>query len=110
MRNRVVLALAFTAAGCLLPAAADTPALAGNTLATAPTAPPFKPPYGYRMKVVGGEKMYCSKTVVVGSRFAKEVCMTQEQLVELKARETDIQRELSRGQTVCAGGSGCASQ
>lgn len=111
VRSHIPLLLTIASAGFVVPAAADTPTTtAGNTPAAAPVPAPYKPPHGYRMKIVGGEKMYCSKTVVVGSRFAKEICMTQEQLVDLKARETDVQRELSRGQTVCAGGSGCASQ
>jgi hypothetical protein len=48
---------------------------------------PFKVPAGYRAKTVEGKQMYCTKVVVLGSRFGKESCRTEAQLRELERQK-----------------------
>jgi hypothetical protein len=48
---------------------------------------PFKVPAGYRAKTVEGKPMYCTKVVVLGSRFGKESCRTEAQLRELERQK-----------------------
>jgi hypothetical protein len=82
--------------------AAEQPA-AQSTEQAAETADnkPFKIPPGYRSKRVGGKTIYCSSTVVSGSRFGKEKCRTEQQL-----REIAKQREAAtapQSQPACSG-------
>lgn len=53
-----------------------------------------------------GENIYCSKIVVLGSRFPKQDCRTEQEL-----RDLQIQRETARGEfeqrnKVCASNNG----
>jgi hypothetical protein len=69
----------------------------------------FKPPPGYRPKRVNGEQVYCSKVVVLGSRFAKEDCRTEAQLRELADRREEMRGDMEQRSRVCAGGGACQS-
>lgn len=51
---------------------------------------PFKVPSGYRARTIGGKMMYCTKNVVVGSRFGKESCRTEAQLRELEGQKAPV--------------------
>jgi hypothetical protein len=51
---------------------------------------PFKIPAGYRARTVGGKTMYCTKNVVLGTRFGKESCRTEAQLRELEAQQAPV--------------------
>jgi hypothetical protein len=92
-------------------AAAEQPAAqATSTEATAKAAEdnkPFKPPTGYRAKRVNGEQVYCTKVVVLGSRFAKEDCRTEAQLRDLEAQKASMRGEMDQRNRVCAGGGAC---
>lgn len=67
---------------------------------------PFKPPPGYRPKRINGEQVYCSKLVVLGSRFPKEDCRSEYDLREL-ARNRDAQKnDVDRTRAVCASNNG----
>lgn len=67
---------------------------------------PFKPPPGYRPKRINGEQVYCSKLVVLGSRFPKEDCRSEYELREL-ARNRDAQKnDLDRTRAVCTSNNG----
>lgn len=67
---------------------------------------PFKPPPGYRPKRINGEQVYCTKLVVLGSRFPKEDCRSEYELREL-ARNRDAQKnDMDRVRGVCASNNG----
>ena len=88
-------------------AAASVPAPA----AAAPeAAPAFRVPPGWRVKNLRGEEpRYCRKDVRLGSRFAKEECLTRDQLeLQLKVDSENAAR-VSQGARVCASAPGCAS-
>lgn len=67
----------------------------------------FKPPAGYKPKRVNGEQIWCTKTVVTGSKFAKEDCRTEAQLRDMLRSQASMRQELSRGRT-CSG-EGCVT-
>jgi hypothetical protein len=93
------------------PAAATTSEPAVTDTATASVAPdpnePFKPPAGYRLKRVKGNEVYCTKVVVLGSRFAKEDCRTEAQLRDLEQQKASMRGEMEQRNRVCSGGSAC---
>lgn len=77
------------------PAAEETAAATEEPAVTegaADDGKPFKVPAGYRAKTVEGKQMYCTKVVVLGSRFGKESCRTEAQLRELE-RQKKVQME-----------------
>jgi hypothetical protein len=63
---------------------------------------PFKIPPGYRSKRVNGKTIYCSSTVVSGSRFGKEKCRTEQQLREI-ARQREAATQPQPNQPACSG-------
>jgi hypothetical protein len=96
-------------------AAADQPsAQANSTEATTKAAvdddKPFKPPTGYRAKRVNGSQVYRTKTVVLGSRFAKEDCRTEGQLRDLERQKEAMRGEMDQRNHVCSGQGACGAQ
>ncbi len=69
----------------------------------------FKPPTGYRAKRVNGDQVYCTKVVVLGSRFPKEDCRTEAQLRDMEAQKAAMRSEMEQRNKVCAGGGACQS-
>ena len=67
----------------------------------------FKVPPGYRAKRVNGQQVYCTKIVVLGSRFSKEDCRTEGQLRDLEAQKASMRGEMEQRNRVCGGGSDC---
>jgi hypothetical protein len=105
MRVLVMCLLAFF----LQPAsAADAPAAPAadksENAESKEKKPAFKPPPGYRVKISGWDIVYCRKTPVLGSRFSKEVCMTEAQLKEHMAANEEMRRNKDQTSRVCAGG------
>ena len=96
-------------------AAADQPAAQANSTeeATAKAAveddKPFKPPSGYRAKRVNGNQVYCTKVVVLGSRFPKEDCRTEAQLRDLEAQKASMRGEMDQKKMVCSGAGACGA-
>ena len=99
-------------------AAADQPAAPAHansteatTEATAKAAveeeKPFKPPSGYRAKRVNGMDVYCTKVVVLGSRFPKEDCRTEAQLRDLEAQKGSMRGEMDQKKMICSGAGAC---
>jgi hypothetical protein len=93
-------------------AAAEKPA----EQATAAVAEPaddkervFKPPQGYRPKRINGDQVYCTKVVVLGSRFPKEDCRTEAQLRDIENQKKSMRSEMEQKNKVCAGGGACQS-
>jgi hypothetical protein len=70
---------------------------------------PFKPPQGYRAKRVNGEQVYCTKVVVLGSRFPKEDCRTAAQLRDIEAQKASMRTGMDQSNHVCSSANGCAS-
>ena len=90
------------------------PAQTTSTEATTKTAvaddKPFKPPTGYRAKRVNGNQVYCTKVVVLGSRFPKEDCRTEAQLRDLQAQKEALRGEMDQKNKVCSGQGACGMQ
>ncbi len=90
---------------------AATPAPAAETTAAAATQQddkPFKPPTGYRAKRVNGDQVYCTKVVVLGSRFPKEDCRTEAQLRDIEAQKASMRGEMDQRNHQCTSAAGCA--
>lgn len=94
-------------------AASATPAAAAKADSKEPQdtktdgkKPQFKPPPGYKVKIKGWDIVYCRKTPVLGSRFPKEICMTEAQLKEHLAANEEMRRNKDQTSRVC-GGTGC---
>ena len=66
---------------------------------------PFKPPSGYKAKRLNGEQVYCTKIVILGSKFPKEDCRTEAQLRDIMRSRASMREDLGRGRA-CTGG-GC---
>lgn len=69
----------------------------------------FKPPTGYRAKRVNGDQVYCTKVVVLGSRFPKEDCRTEAQLRDIEAQKASMRGEMDQMKHVCTSAAGCAN-
>jgi hypothetical protein len=67
----------------------------------------FKPPLGYKAKIVGWDILYCRKMVVTGSRFPKEVCMTETQLKEHLVRNDEMRRDMDKATRTCTTAGAC---
>jgi hypothetical protein len=112
MRAVILVAMA-TLAGCTSaprnpePAAAPAPVASAQDTAS-PAAPvrdskrTFKPPAGWRAKIVDWELRYCRKGPVGGSHFSTELCMTEDQLREHMAANDEMRRDKDRSSRVCA--------
>jgi hypothetical protein len=87
---------------------ASPAATEGTTAAITPAeeTKDFKPPPGYRAKRVNGEQVYCTKIVVLGSRFAKEDCRTEGQLRDLEAQKASMRGEMDQKNRVCSSANG----
>lgn len=90
---------------------AATPAPAAETTAAAvqDDDKPFKPPTGYRPKRVNGNEVYCTKVVVLGSRFPKEDCRTEAQLRDIEAQKASMRGEMDQHNHTCTSAAGCAN-
>jgi hypothetical protein len=66
---------------------------------------PFKPPAGYKPKRVNGELVYCTKTVILGSKFPIVDCRNEAQLKDMERNKRTMREDLNRART-CSGG-GC---
>jgi hypothetical protein len=66
-------------------------------------AKPFKPPAGYKPKRINGELVYCTKTVILGSKFPVVDCRNEAQLREMARTNRGMRDDLNRGRA-CAGG------
>jgi hypothetical protein len=70
---------------------------------------PFKPPQGYRPKRVNGAQVYCTKIVVLGSRFPKEDCRTESELRQMELAKASGRAEMDQIKHVCTSAAGCAN-
>lgn len=122
-----MIAIAFTAT--LLAACAAQPAgpvppapvavTAGSTAvapATSTTAAPVEAgsaktriPSGYKLVERDGTRLLCTRTTTLGSRFPKEICMTEAEYVELERSNEGSRQDLRKGIGICGGGTGVGS-
>jgi hypothetical protein len=84
-------------------AAATADAKGAQDAKSAEKKPEFKPPAGYKVKIHGWDIVYCRKTPVLGSRFSKEICMTEAELKEHLAANEEMRRNKDQSSRVCAG-------
>jgi hypothetical protein len=70
----------------------------------------FKPPAGYKTKIVDWSVLYCKKTTVLGSRFPKEVCMTEAQLKDHMATNDSMGRDKDQASRICANPEACGNE
>jgi len=72
--------------------------------------PDFRVPTGWRVKMLRGEEpRYCRTDVRLGSRFAKEECLTRDQLALRLQLEADNASRVSQGARICSSAPGCAN-
>lgn len=97
---------------------ANLPQLASTSAPpkTAPAASPstvalaqFEPPAGYKKREENGQVFYCTKVVVLGSRFAKTDCRTQKELEDLELQKASMRGEMDQRKNVCGSAAGCAN-
>jgi hypothetical protein len=86
-------------------AAAQPTATETTAKADAKDEKAFKPPAGYKAKRSNGEQMYCSKTVILGSKFPIEDCRTEAQLRDMERSRRTMREDVNKART-CAG-NGC---
>ena len=120
MRTLVLTALCVLAGcGSAPPAPETTTASAADAAAPSSTETKesasatgkqqFKPPPGYKVKIDGWNVVYCRKTTVLGSRFPKQVCMTEAELKEHMAATDAMKRDKDQVSRVCSQAAGCAN-
>ena len=78
-------------------------------LAAAEEEKPFVPPAGYKLRKDKGPDTYCTKVVVLGSRFPKEDCRTASQLRDMEAQKEAMRGEIVRRTAICSSAAGCAN-
>lgn len=100
-----------TTAPVVAAATAETPATATPATASESTSEkiPFKPPPGYKVKIDDWDIVYCKKVAIIGSRFPKEICMTEPQLKEHLAAVETMKRDKEQISHVCSQAAGCAN-
>lgn len=69
----------------------------------------FDPPPGYKPRTRDGQTLYCRKVVVLGSRFPKEICMTQAQLEEHERSNQAMRDDMSQHVPLCTSAAGCVA-
>jgi hypothetical protein len=90
-------------------AAAEAPASPAAIVADAsPTDGEFKPPAGYKQRVENGATVYCRKVMVLGSRFPKDLCLTEAQVRDLEASNDNMRRDKDQSSRICTAGA-CGS-
>lgn len=110
---RFVLLTALVAlAGCVSQATApDLATSAAEPVATQAAATKdgaFSIPRGYRKRPDKGADVYCAKMVVLGSRFPKEDCRTEQELRDLEEQKAAMRGEIDQRKSVCATKIPCA--
>jgi hypothetical protein len=63
----------------------------------------FKPPPGFKAKILDWGIVYCKKMPVLGSRFPKDVCMSEAELKEYLANNDAMRRDKDQASRICTG-------
>ncbi len=120
MRLVCLIALAVLA-GCSSQPQTESSAIAASGVASdatsasalapaAATEDEFQPPSGYKRRVENDQTFYCTKIAVLGSRFPKEDCRTQEQLEYMEQEKALMRVEFERQKSVCSSAVACGSK
>jgi hypothetical protein len=80
---------------------------APNAVASANVEREFKPPQGFKPKILEWSIVYCKKMTVLGTRFPKEVCMTEAQLKDHVATNEAMGRDMDRTSRICSNPANC---
>ena len=83
---------------------AATEKVAGNEKRIVMRTPP-----GYRSVTRNGVRLFCKKTVTLGSRFPEDICLTEDQYNQVQQNAEQARQELRRGVSTCSGGTGPSS-
>lgn len=85
----------------------------GTTTASVETAaagaPKTRIPPGYKLVERDGARLLCTRTTTLGSRFPKEICMTEAEYIEMEERNEGMRQDLRKSIGVCGGGTGVGS-
>jgi len=81
--------------------ATDAVAIAAATRAAAPP--------GYKRVERDGATLLCTTVASLGTRFKKDVCMTQDEYDEVVRRGESMRQDLRQSTKICGGGSGISS-
>lgn len=103
MRALILIASVLLAASASAEDKSEAPAASATPAAE--KKPQFKPPPGYRAKIHGWDIVYCRKEAVLGSRFPKEICMTEAELKAYLAANEEMRRNKDQSSRVCGGNS-----
>ena len=88
-------------------ATATTEAATAQTAAVADDKKtPLRPPAGYRPKRINGEQVWCAKLVVLGSKFPKQDCRTEQELRQLELRKAEMRNDVDRTRSICSSDNG----
>lgn len=100
-----------TPAPAAAPVAAPAPAAAASAEAAAEASDSdeYKPPVGYKRKVENGQVIYCTKVTVLGSRFPKDDCRTQQQLRDMELQNAINRTNVEQSRRVCSSAAGCGN-
>ena len=69
---------------------------------------PFDLPPGFKPTRISGELFYCRKMVVLGSRFPKQLCLTEDQLKEHMAGNEAMKRNKDGVSRLCTSKANCS--
>jgi hypothetical protein len=103
-------------AGCASQPSAPTPApVPATAAAPAPVAAPAasasakaRAPAGYKAVERNGVTFFCTNVATVGTKFKKEVCMTESEYAEVERRGENVRQDMQKNAGVCgAGGGAC---
>ena len=70
----------------------------------------YTPPPGYRQRIDGSRIVYCTKVVVLGSRFPKDDCRTRAELEEIEVMKGSMRGNMEMRRSQCVTGSSCVFQ
>jgi hypothetical protein len=93
-----------TAAPLAAPANDAVAIAATGAAATRAAAPP-----GYKRVERNGTTLLCTTVASLGTRFKKDVCMTQDEYDEVVRRGESVRQDLRQSTKICGGGSGISS-
>ena len=63
-------------------------------------------PPGYKSVEREGTTLLCTKVASLGTKFKREICMTQSEYDEMQRRNEGMRQDLRKSTGICSGGSG----
>ena len=81
-------------------------AMPGTTEPPAEKVPRASVPPGYKSVERDGTTFLCTKVATLGTKFKRELCMTQSEYDEMERRNEGMRQDLRKSVGICSGGSG----